>query len=180
MPGPPGKRSRAGTLENQRHLELAQKDVRNARAELAAMRSELYALRDARRRLQEWVFLSPVWPIVTGLTCNVADAQSAREFIAAWLMSRESLEASQNPESLADSFDADLSRALKERTQAVESGAGRLFRVRTQVGFLNVHSEPGDPFRTDNVVAQLQEGEIVQVTLCTQTQNGASPLSTVA
>ena len=32
-----------------------------------------------------------------------------------------------------------------------------------QVGFLNVHSEPGDPYRTDNVVTQLVDGALVQV-----------------
>ena len=33
---------------------------------------------------------------------------------------------------------------------------------RTQVGFLNVHTEPGDPFRTDNVVRQLPHGAVVE------------------
>lgn len=35
------------------------------------------------------------------------------------------------------------------------------FLVRTQRGFLNVHSEPGDPYRHDNVVGRLWEGQIV-------------------
>ena len=56
-------------------------------------------------------------------------------------------------------LNADLSR----RIDAVHAGAGRLFRVRTQVGFLNVHSQPDNPHRCDNVVAQLHEGQIVQV-----------------
>mmetsp|Transcript_11410 Transcript_11410/g.17975 ORF Transcript_11410/g.17975 Transcript_11410/m.17975 type:complete len:106 (-) Transcript_11410:22-339(-) len=43
-----------------------------------------------------------------------------------------------------------------------EPGAGRRFKVCTQAGFLNVHSDPSDPFRTDNVVNQLMEGEIVE------------------
>ena len=33
---------------------------------------------------------------------------------------------------------------------------------RAQVGFLNVHTEPGDPFRTDNVVRQLPHGAVVE------------------
>ena len=35
-----------------------------------------------------------------------------------------------------------------------------------QVGFLNVHSQPDNPYRTDNVVAQLTDGQIVQVRSC--------------
>ena len=30
------------------------------------------------------------------------------------------------------------------------------------LGFLNVHDEPGDPWRTDNVVAQLPHGAVVE------------------
>ena len=56
-----------------------------------------------------------------------------------------------------------LNAELLRRAKAVEDGAGRLFRVRTQVGFLNVHSTPDNPYRTDNVVAQLTDGQIVQV-----------------
>merc|ERR1719471_715766 len=36
--------------------------------------------------------------------------------------------------------------------------------VRTQRGFLNIHSSPGNPFRTDNIVGYWQEGDLVQVT----------------
>eukprot|EP00435_Cladocopium_sp_Y103_P011116 s2098_g2.t2 len=37
----------------------------------------------------------------------------------------------------------------------------RRYLVQTQRGFLNVHSEPGDPYRSDNVVGRLFEGDIV-------------------
>lgn len=133
------------------------------------------------------LYTSPVWSIITGLTCNVADAQSAREFITAWLKSKESLDPyneydayrMESPDTYASSpapttdrenagqlseLDQTLISKLRQRAKAVEEGAGKLFRVRTQVGFLNVHSEPGDPHRTDNVVAQVTEGEIVQST----------------
>jgi len=35
--------------------------------------------------------------------------------------------------------------------------------VHTQVGFLNIHSEPGDPWRKDNIVGRWLEGDIVEV-----------------
>mmetsp|Transcript_120833 Transcript_120833/g.225928 ORF Transcript_120833/g.225928 Transcript_120833/m.225928 type:complete len:567 (+) Transcript_120833:41-1741(+) len=35
--------------------------------------------------------------------------------------------------------------------------------VCTQLGFLNIHSEPGDPFRTDNVVGRWSQGDIIEV-----------------
>ena len=56
----------------------------------------------------------------------------------------------------------DLSLSLRQRARAVRRGAGRRYRVATLVGFLNVHSEPGSPFSTDNIVAQCFDGEIVE------------------
>jgi len=41
-------------------------------------------------------------------------------------------------------------------------GAGRIYVVCTQLGFLNVHTEPGDPNRLDNVVHQIVDGDIVE------------------
>jgi hypothetical protein len=55
----------------------------------------------------------------------------------------------------------DLHRLLKDRQKALEQGIGKRYVCRTQKGFLNVHQEPGDPFDTSNIVAQLKEGDIV-------------------
>ena len=57
----------------------------------------------------------------------------------------------------------ELLDSLKARKAAVEDGAGRFYRVNALApGFLNVHSTPGDPWRTDNVVCQLQDGAVVE------------------
>ena len=55
-----------------------------------------------------------------------------------------------------------LLTSLSERVAAIADGAGRFYRVDALVGFLNVHREPDDPFRTDNVVARLSHGAIVE------------------
>ena len=55
-----------------------------------------------------------------------------------------------------------LHSSLQKRAEAVEGGAGKRYRVDALVGFLNVHSEPGDPFRTDNVCAQLAHNAVVE------------------
>ena len=57
-----------------------------------------------------------------------------------------------------------LYASLKARRADVDDGAGKRFRVDSLVGFLNVHSEPDDPFRLDNVVGQLGHGEVVEST----------------
>lgn len=58
--------------------------------------------------------------------------------------------------------DDDLAASLRARVLELhEKSRGRRFRVCTQRGFLNVHSEPGDPYASWNVVGQLYEGEIV-------------------
>ena len=54
-----------------------------------------------------------------------------------------------------------LLQQLQQKTKELENGVGKRYIVRTTQGFLNVHSEPGDPFELDNVVGQLSEGEIV-------------------
>jgi hypothetical protein len=54
--------------------------------------------------------------------------------------------------------------ALKEGGQLKKvAAAAKYFRIRTQRGFLNIHSEAGDPFRSDNVVGRHQDGDIVEV-----------------
>ena len=59
--------------------------------------------------------------------------------------------------------ETELLDSLKARKAAVEEGAGRFYRVNALApGFLNVHSTPGDPWRTDNVVCQLQDGAVVE------------------
>ena len=46
---------------------------------------------------------------------------------------------------------------------AVDEGAGRRYRVdNASPGFLNVHTAPDDPFRTDNVVTRLMHNDIVE------------------
>lgn len=37
------------------------------------------------------------------------------------------------------------------------------YRVHTKRGFLNIHSEPGDPFRMDNVIGRWLEGDVIDV-----------------
>lgn len=52
--------------------------------------------------------------------------------------------------------------SLKARQDEFEQGVGKRFRVCTQRGFLNVHSSYKDgPYANDNVVNQLEEGDIV-------------------
>jgi hypothetical protein len=62
------------------------------------------------------------------------------------------------------SQDADLLASLERRQKALQLGIGKRFVTRTQKGFLNVHYEPTDPYDTNNIVSQLQEGEIVTST----------------
>ena len=93
-------------------------------------------------QLRSLIFLSHAWAVITGLTCNVADAQSSREFIAAWLASRSSLDPygdggsqtlKQDVQTQLNSEDLELVSKLRSRAKEVDDGAGRLFRVRTQV-----------------------------------------------
>ena len=58
--------------------------------------------------------------------------------------------------------DEGLLDSLQKRKQAIEEGAGRRYRCVTLVGFLNIHSSPGDPHRLDNVLGQLREGAVVE------------------
>jgi len=53
---------------------------------------------------------------------------------------------------------------LFARRALLEQGIGKRYVCRTQQGFLNIHYEPGDPFNTDNIVGQLNEGQIVTST----------------
>ena len=94
-----------------------------------------------KSKIQSAVYLSPVWAIITGLTCNMHDAQSSRDFISAWLASKRCLDpycSSQDldggrPEKQLEPDDAILIGKLREREEEIREGAGRLFRVRTQV-----------------------------------------------
>ena len=58
-------------------------------------------------------------------------------------------------EAVTRAFYADL------RKRADELGGAKKYRVDAPRGFLNVHSEPDDPFRLDNVVEQLEHGTVV-------------------
>ena len=59
--------------------------------------------------------------------------------------------------------DAALYATLNARRAAVDEGAGRRYRVdNASPGFLNVHTAPDDPFRTDNVVARLMHNDVVE------------------
>ena len=58
-------------------------------------------------------------------------------------------------EAVTRAFYADL------RKRADELGGAKKYRVDAPRGFLNVHAEPGDPWRLDNVVEQLDHGVVV-------------------
>ena len=58
-------------------------------------------------------------------------------------------------EAVTRAFYADL------RKRADELGDAKKYRVDAPRGFLNVHAEPGDPWRLDNVVEQLDHGTVV-------------------
>ena len=72
------------------------------------------------------------------------------------------LQATATPTGTSLGTDDALASSLKRRMDAVNEGAGRRYRVVTTRGFLNVHSEPGDPFNTANVVCQLDHGAVVE------------------
>ena len=56
----------------------------------------------------------------------------------------------------------ELYESLRRRESDLSKGIGRRYVCRTQIGFLNVHSDPdGGPFDTSNVVGQLLEGQVV-------------------
>lgn len=59
---------------------------------------------------------------------------------------------------------ASLLTSLKKRQDELKEGIGKRYITRTKIGFLNVHAEPSDPFDTDNIVHQLEEGDIVTST----------------
>ena len=62
-----------------------------------------------------------------------------------------------------DAADTALYATLNARRAAVDEGAGRRYRVdNASPGFLNVHTAPDDPFRTDNVVTRLMHNDIVE------------------
>ena len=50
---------------------------------------------------------------------------------------------------------------LKIRQDQLKKGIGKRYIVRTQQGFLNVHSDAKNPFALDNIVGQLGEGDVV-------------------
>ena len=54
-------------------------------------------------------------------------------------------------------------RSLRARLSELDAArrAPRKFRVNTMHGFLNVHTDAGDPYRLDNVVGRLPHGEVV-------------------
>lgn len=59
--------------------------------------------------------------------------------------------------------DADILASLNQRIYELNVGIGKRYIVRVQQrGFLNVHSEPFDPFDVNNVVGKLKEGQIVK------------------
>jgi hypothetical protein len=57
-----------------------------------------------------------------------------------------------------------LYKELRTKLSSLEKGIGKRYRTRTQLGFLNVHKQPTDPFDTSNVVGKLQDGEIITST----------------
>jgi hypothetical protein len=69
-------------------------------------------------------------------------------------------------EEISSSLDQrDLFASLKARQEELRNGVGKRYRVRTQKGFLNVHSSHQDgPYAVDNIVGQLEEGDIIAAT----------------
>jgi hypothetical protein len=62
------------------------------------------------------------------------------------------------------SADSSLMKSLQNRQKTLKQGTGKRYVTRTQKGFLNVHYEPTDPHDTNNVVGNLEEGQIVTST----------------
>lgn len=58
---------------------------------------------------------------------------------------------------------AEANTKQDERVSVSHPKKNPKYRVHTQIGFLNIHSEPGDPFRQDNVVGKWLEGDVVEV-----------------
>ena len=69
-------------------------------------------------------------------------------------------------EAISSSLDQqDLFASLKARQLELRQGVGKCYRVRTQKGFLNVHSSHEDgPYAVHNIVGQLEEGDIITAT----------------
>jgi hypothetical protein len=62
------------------------------------------------------------------------------------------------------SSDLEWNQALQDRIAALQQGIGKRYVCKTQKGFLNVHSEPVNPYETANIVNQLVEGQVVTST----------------
>ncbi len=69
-------------------------------------------------------------------------------------------------EAISSSLDQDdLFASLKARQEELRQGVGKRYRVRTQKGFLNVHSSYEDgPYAVHNIVGQLEDGDIITAT----------------
>ena len=76
-------------------------------------------------------------------------------FPPGWRSRVAQVEAPPAREAVTRAFYADL------RKRADELGGAKKYRVDAPRGFLNVHAEPGDPWRLDNVVEQLDHGTVV-------------------
>jgi hypothetical protein len=59
---------------------------------------------------------------------------------------------------------ATLLKDLQSRQDELKQGIGKRFKVKTQNGFLNVHSDTSSPFAIENICGKLAEGEIVTST----------------
>lgn len=51
--------------------------------------------------------------------------------------------------------------SLRNRLSNIQRGIGKRYKCHTQIGFLNIHQEPTDPFDTNNIVGELHEGQVV-------------------
>lgn len=55
-----------------------------------------------------------------------------------------------------------IAKALENRQEELKRGIGKRYVVRTQQGFLNVHSDISKgPYATDNIIKHLYDGDIV-------------------
>lgn len=94
-----------------------------------------------------WLILAVVLQLAYQFLYGNIPAWSDGEFLLSWI-----------------GMDSLVPNNASEVVAKLQEGANRSrrYRVRTMHGFLNVHLEPGDPFRTDNVVGRLLEGEVVE------------------
>jgi hypothetical protein len=98
---------------------------------------------------------------VSGQRRFLVDKESSSEDLT-MIMGNSELDEEVYQDETSDS--TNFYRALQERQDTLKNGIGKRYIARTQKGFLNIHYEPTDPYHTDNIVGQLEEGQVVTST----------------